>query len=80
MSTTPPFSELLKAAVGGYGGQTKAAALCGVTTRSLRYWMAGKAVPSAAVQVGVLSMLKAKSRSKPRHRSKSPSRDNADTA
>lgn len=52
------FATRLTAAMRPYG-PTKAAALCGVTKRSLQIWRSGVREPCLAMQVGVLAILSA---------------------
>lgn len=55
--TTSPFAARLRPLVEAHG-TAAAAALCGVTPRSLQLWMRG-ATPCAAMQAGVLLLLSA---------------------
>lgn len=55
MSTTTTFATRLRPLVEAHG-TAAAAALCGVTPRSLQLWMRG-ATPCAAMQAGVLLLL-----------------------
>lgn len=55
-----PFATKLKPLVEAHG-TAAAAALCGVTPRSLQLWMRG-ATPCAAMQAGVLLLLSAEAK------------------